>query len=179
MIEQGESLKLAEGYELKIKSLNREDGKLYLELLKDGKSVDTAEVPLSSPFATMSDQTYCYKKSIGDTENIVVLAVHFKNAVAAKDPETLNELGVFATVDGIFQVSDQPMDVSVDTEYDKMRISKVDATSIEMDNKDNAITLSKNQDVSLMAGIHIKTANQDIIDFDVPLRFYIYRNVTI
>ena len=56
-----------------------------------------------------------------------------------------------------------------------MTIRSVDATNgvITMDNKDNAITLSKNKDSALMAGIKIKTADND------TLRYYIYKAVTI
>ena len=37
-----------------------------------------------------------------------------------------------------------------------------------MENKDNAITLSKNKDTDLMRGINIRTADND------TLRYYIY-----
>jgi len=55
-----------------------------------------------------------------------------------------------------------------------MTIRSVDATNgvITMDNKDNAITLSKNKDSALMAGVKIKTADND------TLRFYIYKDIT-
>jgi hypothetical protein len=42
-----------------------------------------------------------------------------------------------------------------------------------MENKDNAITLSKNKDTALMSGINIKTADNN------TLRYYIYKAVTI
>jgi len=168
----GTPLKLADGYELMIKSIDVDGNKVYVELMKDGQSVDTKVVSPSKDGATMSDKTYYYKKDIGDTEDLVIIGVHFKNAFRGADQD-------IATVDGIFQVSDQPMDVSVDTEYDKMRISSVTRDTIEMDNKDNAITLNKNKDTTLMAGIHIKTADQDVIDAENPLRFYIYKEATI
>ncbi|MHC1631581.1 MAG: PGF-CTERM sorting domain-containing protein, partial [Methanotrichaceae archaeon] len=41
------------------------------------------------------------------------------------------------------------------------------------------ITLTKNKDTSLMENIRIKTADQDDISADNPLRFYIYEEVTI
>ena len=46
------------------------------------------------------------------------------------------------------------------------------AGTITMDNKDNAITLSKNKDTALMTGIRIKTADND------TLRYYIYKEIT-
>ncbi|MFZ2471718.1 MAG: S-layer protein domain-containing protein, partial [Methanothrix sp.] len=80
---------------------------------------------------------------------------------------------------GVFQISDTPSDVEVDTEYDKMRIASVSTDTITMDNKDNSITLNKNKDTTLMVGIGIKTADQDVITAEDPLRFYIYKTVTI
>ena len=55
----------------------------------------------------------------------------------------------------VWQISDEATDVKADTQYDKMTITSVDATAgtITMENKDNAITLSKNKDTALMTGI--------------------------
>jgi hypothetical protein len=55
-----------------------------------------------------------------------------------------------------------------------MTIRSLDATNgvITMDNKDNAITLSKNKDSALMDGVSIKTADND------TLRYYIYKTFT-
>ncbi|MGV8175289.1 MAG: S-layer protein domain-containing protein, partial [Methanothrix sp.] len=75
--------------------------------------------------------------------------------------------------DGVWQLSDASSDVSENTEYDKMTIQTVDATSISMNNEDNDITLSKNKEISLMPGVSIKTADAD------ELRYYIYKEVTI
>jgi len=167
----GTPLKLKEDYELQIKAIDIDGNKVYLELMKDGQSVDTKVISPSKDQATMADKTYYYKKDIGDTKDIVIIGVHFKNAFRGADQD-------IATIDGVFQVSDAATDVEVDTEYDKMRISSVSAEGIEMDNKDNAITLSKNKDTALMMGIHIKTADQDEISDDDPLRFYIYKEIT-
>jgi cobalamin biosynthesis Mg chelatase CobN len=56
-----------------------------------------------------------------------------------------------------------------------LTIRTVDATAgtITMDNKDNAVTLSKNKNVVLMPGVSIQTADND------TLRFFIYKPVTI
>ena len=48
-----------------------------------------------------------------------------------------------------------------------------------MDNKDNTVTLSKNKDITLMGDVKIKTADQDVVDDANPLRYYIYKAVTI
>ena len=148
---------MEEGYELAIKSIDIDGNKVYLELSKDGSVVDSKVISPSKDNATMADKTYYYKKDVGDSKELVIIAAHFKNAFRGADQN-------LATVDGIWQISDDATEVKVDTEYDKMTITTVDAAdTITMDNKDNAITLSKNKDITLMSGISIKTADQMLL----------------
>jgi len=161
-------LKLAEGYQLAIKSIDVKGNKVYLELSKDGAVVDSKVISPSADYATMADKTYYYKDpAVGDAKKVVIIAIHFKNAFAGADQN-------LATIDGEWQLSDTPVSVKADTTYDKMTVRTVDANAltITMDNKDNAITLSKNKDLSLMPGIRIKTADNS------TLRYYIYKQIT-
>ena len=170
LINSSSSLKLEEGYELALKYVNASQA--LVELNKDGQLVDTNIIQPSIPGATMDDKTYYYKRNIGDTSDIVTIAVHFKNSIHGPDKDS-------ATIDGIFQISDTPTTIPLDQKYGKMSIRNVDATalSIVMDNKDNQIVLSKNKDIPLMGKIHIKTADQDGTDA-FPLRYYIYSEET-
>ncbi|OPY48580.1 MAG: hypothetical protein A4E49_03458 [Methanosaeta sp. PtaU1.Bin112] len=171
-VTSGTPLKLEEGYELAIKSIDIDGNKVYLELSKDGAVVDSKVISPSKDNPTMSDKTYYYKKDVGDSKDLVVIAAHFKNAFRGSDSN-------LATVDGIWQISDVPTEVKVDTEYDKMRIASVSADTITMDNKDNTVTLSKNKDIDLMGDVKIKTSDQDVVDDANPQRYYIYKEVTI
>jgi S-layer protein (TIGR01567 family) len=166
LINSSSSLKLKEGYELVLKYVNASQA--LVELKKDGQLVDTKIIQPTITGANMDDKTYYYKKDIGGTANIVIIAVHFKNSIHGPDKDS-------ATVDGIFQISDTPTPLKSDQQYDKMSIRNVDATgmTVTMDNKDNQIILSKNKDIPLMGKIHIKTADQDGT-YDAPLRYYIY-----
>ena len=167
-------LKLEEGYQLAIKSVDVKGNKAYLELTKNGQVVDDKVIQPSISNAKMSDKTYYYKVDLGDTKEIVQIAVHFKNAFAGSDTS-------LATIDGIFQISDKPKPIKTEQKYDKMSIKNVDPTAmtITMDNKDNQITLSKNKDVVLMQNISIKTSDQDDISASNPLRYFIYIAATI
>jgi S-layer protein (TIGR01567 family) len=167
-VTSGTPLKLEEGYELSIKSIDIDGNKVYLELSKDGSVVDSKVISPSKDGATMADKTYYFKNpAVGDQKKLVTVAAHFKNAFRGADQN-------LATVDGLWQISSEATEVKADTQYDKMTIRAVDATNgvITMDNKDNAITLSKNKDSALMAGVKIKTADND------TLRFYIYKTIT-
>ncbi|MDD1760620.1 MAG: PGF-CTERM sorting domain-containing protein [Methanothrix sp.] len=167
-VTSGTPLKLEEGYELAIKSIDIDGNKVYLELSKDGAVVDSKVISPSADNANMKDKTYYYKKDIGDSKDVVIVAAHFKNAFRGADQN-------LATVDGLWQLSDEAKDVSENTEYDKMTIQTVTVDAITMNNEDNDITLSKNKDISLMPGVAIKTADSD----DDALRYYIYKEVTI
>jgi S-layer protein (TIGR01567 family) len=167
-------LKLGEGYELAVKSIDVKGNKVYVELSKDGAVVDSKVIQPSIDNASMSDKTYYYKKDMADTKEIVTVAAHFKNAFRGTDTD-------IATVDAVFQISDTSAPVKVDQQYGKMSIRNVNPTdfAITMDNKDNQVTLSKNKVTELMLGIYIKTADQDDISVDNPLRYYLYKSSTI
>jgi S-layer protein (TIGR01567 family) len=171
-VTSGTPLKLEEGYELAIKSIDIDGNKVYLELSKDGAVVDSKVISPSKDNPTMADKTYYYKKTVGDSKDLVTIGVHFKNAFRGADQN-------LATIDGIWQISDVPTEVKVDTEYDKMRISSVSADTITMDNKDNTVTLSKNKDITLMGDLMIKTSDQTVVDDNNPLRYYLYKEVAV
>ncbi|MDD4161735.1 MAG: S-layer protein domain-containing protein [Methanothrix sp.] len=171
-VTSGTPLKMEEGYELAIKSIDIDGNKVYLELSKDGSVVDSKVISPSKDNPTMGDKTYYYKKTVGDSKDLVIIAAHFKNAFRGSDTN-------LATIDGIWQISDVPMEVKVDTEYDKMRIASVSADTITMDNKDNTVTLSKNKDIDLMGDVKIMTSDQDVVDDANPQRYYIYKEATI
>jgi S-layer protein (TIGR01567 family) len=167
-VTSGTPLKLQQGYELAIKSIDIDGNKVYLELSKNGAVVDSMVISPSKTGATEADKTYYYKNpAVGEQKKLVTVGVHFKNAFRGADSN-------LATVDGEWQISDTPTEVKADTQYDKMTIRTVDATAgtITMDNKDNAITLSKNKDTALTGDIKIRTADND------TSRFYIYKTIT-
>ena len=170
-VTSGTPLKMEEGYELGIKSIDIDGNKVYLELSKDGAVVDSKVISPSADNADMKDKTYYYKKDVGDSKDVVIVAAHFKNAFRGADQD-------LATVDGLWQLSDTATDVSENTEYDKMTIQTVTDNSIMMNNEDNDITLSNDKDISLMEGVRIKTADPSSDEGDV-LRWYIYKEVTI
>lgn len=155
------SHRLKEDYELAIKSIDASTGMLYVELIKKGQIVDSKILSPSKTQSMMADQTYYYRKDVGNSKNLVTIAVHFKNAFHTSKQD-------MATIDGIWQISEAPIDLKVDTVYDKMTVTSVSIDTITMKNKDNAIILSMNKDISLMAGFNLRTA------YAHELRYYIY-----
>jgi len=173
-ITSDEPLKLEEGYELALKSINANETSAVVELKKNGQSIDTKIVQPAKENAVLSDQTYLYRRSIGSTQDIVTIAVHFKNIFRGNNDSNS------ATVNGIFQISDTSTLIRPDQQYGKMMIRNIDANSmtITMDNKDNRIVLTRNIDVPLMDDIHIKTADQSDASVENPLRYYLVKEAS-
>lgn len=163
-IASGASIQLKDGYSLVVTAIDLQGNKVYLNLNKDGQSVDNRVISPSKEDATMADKTYIYRASVRVALNrqvsFVMIAVHLDSIYS-------NAGKAYAIVDAVWQISDAPMRATVDTEYDKMRIKTVDAASgkIEMDIKDNSITLSKNKEINLAGCIKIRTANSDVLRY--------------
>jgi S-layer protein (TIGR01567 family) len=161
-------LKLEDGYVLAIRSVDSDGKKVFLELAKEGVTVDYDVISPSREGATLSDKTYCYKQDVGEAKDVVIIAVHFKDAFHGSDED-------IATIDGQWQLSDTPLSVRTDTSFGRMVVTSVDANNLTMtlNNKDNSIALSRNKDIALMPGIGIRTGDSD------ELRYYIYEPIKV
>ena len=106
VITSGTPLELEEGYALAIQAIDLDGNKVYLQLMKEGIVVDSALVEPSKKCADISDETYTYTYTVdlGETEEITIIAVHFKNAFRGADRDA-------ATVDGIWQISETPIEI--------------------------------------------------------------------
>jgi S-layer protein (TIGR01567 family) len=156
---------LQDGYLLSIDSIDIDSNQVTLTLSKDGSKLITKKISPSKDDVTMADKTFIYRKNYGNLREVVIVAAHFKNAFRGADQD-------LATIDAVWQLSDDSMDVSEGAEYGKMSIKSVTTDSITMNNVDNDLTLSRNKDISLMPGIGIKTADAD------SLRYFIYKDIT-
>lgn len=167
VLTKGDYLELEEGYRLLLKGVD-ESGRAYLELSREGVTVNSKIIAPGHEYANTADKTYYYRTNVGVQNGLVTIAVHFKDAV--NDGRKAE-----AIVDGIWQISQTPISVNPDMSYGKMSIRSIDANSgtITMDNKDNAMTLNRNRDVSLFPGVGLRTADND------SLRFFIYKQESI
>ena len=95
VLTSGTPLELEEGYELAIRSIDIDGNKVYVELFKDEAVVDSAVIVTSQKV----DDIYAFAKDIGQTKDVEIIKVHFKNAFRGVDEN-------LATVDRIWQVSD-------------------------------------------------------------------------
>lgn len=142
---------LSEGYEMRIRDVANDS--IFLELLKDGKHVDGSVVK--------SNSTYIYKKNLGDVDDLPIILVHVSNVFN-------NGTRRFATIDGIFQISDQyVLPVEPGLGMGDMEIVATQPSAIVMVNNDY-INLNRDSIVSIAPGMNLKVADND------TLRYYLY-----
>lgn len=167
----GSSIELKEGYELKITSIDTKGDKIVVKLSKDGKDVEPERV-----LDLDEESDYCYKRNLGSSGEIVTIAVHFNNAFSGSEAN-------MATVQGIWQISDTPIDISENRKIGKMTIQSVSSKkgdmSVEMNNEDDTVKLGSDKDISLMGDICIKTSDLSDKPSDTTLKLYVYKKVTV
>ena len=151
-ITTGSVLSLEEGYELRIKQIDLNGNKVYLALAKDGEEVDSKVV---SPEGLKS-ATYQYKVDIAGEDTPIVLA-HISNVFASAE-------SALVTVDGLFQISDTFAAVEDGGKYNKMKVTSVSDTGVEMDNEDS-LTLRKGSTTKIFGNVGFLVADANEIRF--------------
>jgi len=152
LIADGDNLSLEDGIQAKIR-VDKSCNVAFIELYKDGVLIDRDyfQVP----------NTYTYKRTFARIGGeITVLAIHIAQADCTQNKSIL--------VDGIFQISEDLVDISENAEYDKMTVQTVTSDYLIMNNEDNDIRLGKNTDTVLAGNYRIKTIDRG------ELWYYIY-----
>ncbi len=142
---------LQEGYEMRIRDVGNDS--IFLQLLKDGIPVDNSVVK--------SNSTYIYKKDLGDVKDMPVIMMHVNNVFK-------NEMESFATIDGVFQISDQYLfSLEQGLLIGDLEIISVQPNAIFMVN-DDYVDLNRDSTVSIGPGMNLRIADND------TLRYYLY-----
>jgi S-layer protein (TIGR01567 family) len=152
----GSSLILEEGYTMDIIEVDTNGDSVLIELYQDGDEVDTGIVS--------ANNDYVYKKDLGDADDVPIIIIHFNEVFAGSESNA-----VF--VKGIFQISEDYIELEDGESYDEMEITSYSEDSIVMKNEDS-ITLSKDKDITLMGEVGIRVADSG------TLRYYPYVEVT-
>ena len=144
----GASLQLEEGYELKIVQLDIPGSRVQLELLRDGRSVDTDIVNVPD--------TFVYANDLGGLDDVPIIAVHIDNIFTGQ-PDMV-------AIDGIFQISEDCSPVEAGNVYGKMVIGGVSGDGIVMTNA-YKIHLSRGNMINLMGNIRFVVADNEALRF--------------
>ncbi|MCK5484726.1 MAG: hypothetical protein KAI86_00845, partial [Desulfobacterales bacterium] len=145
----GSALVLEDGYTLNVVEVDRNGDKVFITLTKDGSELDSTILS--------SNDDYVYTKDIGSADDVPIIVVHFENIF-----QGIETSAVF--VEGIFQISDEYINVRSGDTFGKMEVKTVDATQIMMEN-DNSFSLSEGNTIDIMGKIKFLVADSSTIRF--------------
>ncbi|AKB26662.1 S-layer family duplication domain protein [Methanosarcina sp. MTP4] len=145
----GSALILEEGYALNIQEVDINGEVVWVQLEKDGDAVDDAFVE--------SNEDYVYETELGDAEDIPLIIVHFSNVFAGAETNA-----VF--VEGIFQISDDYLEIESDDNFGEMEVSSIGESGITMKNDDD-INLDEDETIEIMGEVNFKTADDSTVRF--------------
>ncbi|ADI74836.1 S-layer-related duplication domain protein [Methanohalobium evestigatum Z-7303] len=139
----GSALTLEEGYRLNIVEVDLQGDSVLVRLTKNGEEIETTVVS--------ADDYYVYKKDLGSTDDVPIIAVNFANVFRGTETNA-----VF--VEGIFQITDEYTEISEGDDYGKMEIESVGLNEIQMDNEDS-ISLEEGDTIDIMGNLKIVVAD--------------------
>ena len=145
----GSSLALENGYSLKAIEVNVNGDAVHVQLEKDGKVIDDGFVG--------SNKDYIYEGKLGGTEDVPMIAVHFAEIFHGTETDA-----VF--IEGIFQISDQYLEISNGDDFGEMEITSISDSGITMKNTDS-ISLSSDSVLDLMGDVKIRVADSSVLRF--------------
>jgi len=148
-VRSGATFPLKEGYELRIKEVDLDGNKVFLSITKDGDEVESKVV---EPGSSVDSSTFTYDEEIG-SEDVPIIAVHVQSVFRGREED-------LATVEGIFQVSDEPRSVEEGETYGKMDIDGVSDRGIVMVN-DGSFSLGKGKSITIMENMLFKVSDSD------------------
>jgi S-layer protein (TIGR01567 family) len=149
MIKSGIPLVLEEGYEFRVTEYAASGDDVMVALFKDGESI--YETILSE------GSTFTYEKDMGSADDIPIIALHVDTVFRGMETSTIS-------IDGIFQISDDFINIEDGDEFGLMEIETVNSDKITMVNS-NTVSLKKGKTFNLMGKINIEVGNCDELRF--------------
>ncbi len=167
----GSTYPLKEDYELRIREIDVEGKKVLVALAKNGREIDQSVVE----FAV--NPTYRYEKNLDGADKLVIIAVRFKELLSSQEID-------LAELKAIWQISEDVIKVGSGTDLSRvMAIDSVNSNegqmAIEARNVESTMRLGKDKTIALMADYYIKTADQEEVSQSNPLRFFVFKGVTV
>ncbi|MDP2217685.1 MAG: S-layer protein domain-containing protein [Methanolobus sp.] len=145
----GSSLTLEDGYKLNIVQVDKNGDKVFVTLTKDGDELDSAVISGSGD--------YIYKTDLGDSDDVVIVAVRFTSIFSGTESNAV-------TIQGIFQISEDYIELEDGASYGKMEITGFGDNYIEMKN-DGSLSLSKGKTIAIMGKIKFIVADSNTLRF--------------
>jgi len=145
----GSSLVLEEGYSLNIVEVDINGNTVWVQLEKDGNIIDEAFLS--------SNRDYVYTADLENTEDVPIIAVHFAQIFSGRETNA-----VF--VEGIFQISDQYVQIQDGDKFGEMEVSSTSSSGIRIRNIDS-ISLSRGDTIDIMGKLSFVVADTNELRF--------------
>jgi len=145
----GSSFILEDGYALNIVEVDVNGDTVWIQLEKDGDVVD-------DDFLASNDD-YVYEADLGDADDVPIIIAHVGTVFAGQETSA-----VF--IEGIFQISDNYVEIESGDSFGEMEITSVSSSRIEMENEDD-VNLDEGDTIELMGKILIQVADDSTLRF--------------
>ncbi|MFY1110874.1 MAG: S-layer protein domain-containing protein, partial [Methanosarcinaceae archaeon] len=145
----GSSFILEDGYALNIVEVDVNGDTVWIQLEKDGDVVD-------DDFLASNDD-YVYEADLGDADDVPIIIAHIGTVFAGQETSA-----VF--IEGIFQISDNYIEIERGDSFGEMEITSVSSSRIEMENEDD-VNLDEGDTIELMGKILIQVADDSTLRF--------------
>jgi PGF-CTERM protein len=162
-IRTGEALELEEGYAVTPQQIDVDGNKVWLEITKDGEYLDDAVI--STADANKEEKTWYYEQEILG-EDVDTLVIHV-------DEVFQGQVDSLCVIEGIWQISDDAMEIEVDDEFGKLIVTEDGSSGTVVMELDESITLDADDTYDVTDEIMFKVADSD------TLRFYPFVERTI
>jgi len=153
-VRMGESLKLAEGYNITPQQIDVDGDKVWIELTKDGEFVDDKVISVSD--TTIEQQTWYYEQDVSGVDDVVTLMVHI-------DVVYKGDIEKFCIIDGIWQISENITEINPGKKFGEMEVESTSG-SITLENN-NSITLDEGTTVNIMEDINFMVADSNEVRY--------------
>ena len=159
----GESLELGEGYAVTPQQIDVDGNKVWLELTKDGEYVE--DKIISTDTEDDAEKIWYYEMDLNDNEDVAVIMIHI-------DEVFQGQVDSLCVIEGIFQISDDPLVLEEDDEFGELTITYLGEGEIVMTNDDNELDMPDDDTLELTDTIGVR-AN------DGTTLWYIYTEATV
>lgn len=148
---------LEEGYEIRIRDVEKDN--IFVQLLKNGILQESSVVK--------SNSTYIYKKDLDDVKDMPIIKIHINSIFS-------NGSMRFATIDGIFQISDQILlPVEPGLGIGKLQIVSTSTPYAIIMVNDETINLNRDSTIALAPNMDLRVTDNDTLRYSLYSEKYV------
>jgi len=164
IVKTGETLDLGKGYAVKVKQIDIDSSKVWLEFTRDGELIDNEILSVISG----SDNTWEVQLDGIQGENgVVVFRVHVNQVFQG-------EVDSIAQIEGLWLIDyANATTIKSDDEFGALNDVFLNGDTLTISNADT-FTLTRNSDQEITSGLYFKVADSS----SNVLRFYVFKNIT-